>query len=172
MHAELPGDIRSDHAGEMGAVMIYRGILAVSRYPAVREFARAHLRTEQRHLAIVKAMLLPGQRSLLLPLWRVAGWFTGSLRNVLKACQADKVHHRDEAHALRAGDRLLQGAAWHGCVSMAGVHAAAFTALIRASRRRDAWLGGAVEGEDSFPLMDGEHLAADRMFFAALTSRS
>jgi hypothetical protein len=30
-----------------------------------------------------------------------------------------------------------------------GVHAAAFTALIRASRRRGAWLGGAAEGEKS-----------------------
>jgi hypothetical protein len=56
--------------------------------------------------------------------------------------------------------------------SISGVHAAVFTALIRASRRRGAWLGGAVEGEDSFPLMDGEHLAANRIFFAALTSRS
>ncbi len=53
-----------------------------------------------------------------------------------------------------------------------GVHAAAFTALVRASRRRDAWLGGAVEGEDSFPLTDGDDLAANRIFFAALTSRS
>ncbi len=41
VHADLPGDIRSDHAGETGAVMIYRGILAASRDPAVREFARA-----------------------------------------------------------------------------------------------------------------------------------
>jgi hypothetical protein len=57
-----------------------------------------------------------------------------------------------------------------GCLS--GVHAAAFTALIRASRRRGAWLGGAAEGDDSFPLTEGEHLAPDRMFFAALTSRS
>jgi len=54
----------------------------------------------------------------------------------------------------------------------AGVHAAAFTALIPASRRQAAWLGGAAEGEDSFPLTDGEHLAANRIFLAALTSRS
>jgi ubiquinone biosynthesis monooxygenase Coq7 len=79
----------------------------------------------------------------LLPLWQVAGWFTGflpalfgsgavyatidavetfvdchyeeqirklpatglagALRSVLLACQADEVHHRDEARALRAG---------------------------------------------------------------------
>jgi hypothetical protein len=53
-----------------------------------------------------------------------------------------------------------------------GVHAAAFTALILASRRRGAWHGGAAEGEDSFPHTDGEHLAANRIFLAALTSRS
>jgi hypothetical protein len=53
-----------------------------------------------------------------------------------------------------------------------GVHVAAVSALIAASRRRDAWLGGAPDGEDSFPLTDGEHLAASTMFFAALTSRS
>jgi hypothetical protein len=48
----------------------------------------------------------------------------------------------------------------------------AFTALILASRRRDAWHGGEAEGEDSFPHTDGEHLAANRIFLAALTSRS
>jgi D-alanyl-D-alanine carboxypeptidase len=65
---------------------------------------------------------------------------------------------------------FLRDAGMHS--TFPGVHAAAFTALIRASRRRDAWLGGAAEGEDSFPQTDGEHLAADKMFFAALTSRS
>jgi hypothetical protein len=53
-----------------------------------------------------------------------------------------------------------------------GVHAAAFTALIRASRGRDAWLGGAVEGESSVPQMGGEHPPANRIFIAALTSLS
>ena len=37
----LIGDLRSDHAGETGAVAIYLGILAVSRDPAVRQFALA-----------------------------------------------------------------------------------------------------------------------------------
>ena len=75
----LIGDIRSDHAGETGAVMIYRGILAGSRDPAVRRFAGAHMATEQRHLELLDRMLLPGQRSLLLSVWRVAGWLTGFL---------------------------------------------------------------------------------------------
>jgi len=36
----------------------------------------------------------------------------------------------------------------------------------------DAWRGGAVEGESSFPQTDGDDLAADKMFFAALASLS
>jgi ubiquinone biosynthesis monooxygenase Coq7 len=81
----LRGDIRSDHAGETGAVMIYRGVLAGSRDPVVVAFARAHLATEQRHLAIIEALLPPGQRSLLLPLWRIAGWLTGFLPAIVNA---------------------------------------------------------------------------------------
>ena len=57
-------------------------------------------------------------------------------------------------------------------IARAGAHAAAFSALIRASHRLDVWLGGATESDDSFPLTDGGHLPADRMFRAALTSRS
>ena len=45
--------LRSDHAGETGAVQIYRGILAVTRLADVRNFARHHLATEQRHLQLM-----------------------------------------------------------------------------------------------------------------------
>ena len=135
----LIADLRSDHAGETGAVAIYLGILAVTRDPEIRYFAQAHLATEREHLARLGALLPPGQRSALLPLWRVAGWLTGflpalfgpravyatidavetfvdrhyaeqvcklpvhgpggALRALLIACQADEVHHRDEARA-------------------------------------------------------------------------
>lgn len=75
----LIADLRSDHAGETGAVFIYRGILAVARDPALRSFAQHHLATESDHLAQIEAWLPPAQRSRLLPLWRVAGWVTGAL---------------------------------------------------------------------------------------------
>jgi demethoxyubiquinone hydroxylase (CLK1/Coq7/Cat5 family) len=81
--ARLPGDLRSDHAGETGAVQIYRGILAVSRDPAVRAFAEHHLVTEQRHLAVIEALVPAVPRSRLLPLWRPAGWVTGALPALL-----------------------------------------------------------------------------------------
>lgn len=76
---DLAGDLRSDQAGETGAVWIYRGLLAVSRDAGVREFATRHLATEQSHLDKVSAVLLWPQRSRLLPGWRVAGFATGAL---------------------------------------------------------------------------------------------
>ncbi len=72
-------ELRTDHAGETGAVMIYRGVLAVSRDPALREFAQHHLATEQRHLELIEQVVPPRWRSRLLPLWRVSGWLTGAL---------------------------------------------------------------------------------------------
>jgi 3-demethoxyubiquinol 3-hydroxylase len=77
--AALIADLRTDHAGESGAVMIYRGILAITRDAGVRHFAQGHLATEARHLAQIEPLLAPRQRSRLLPLWRVAGWLTGAL---------------------------------------------------------------------------------------------
>ena len=147
--------------------MIYRGILAGSRDPAIRRFATAHLATEQGHLDLLGALLPAGQRSALLPIWRIAGWLTGflpalagpratyatidavetfvdhhyeeqiakldatgpasALRRALLACQADEVHHRDEARTMQTArpGRLL--AAWMqavGAGSRAAVSAA------------------------------------------------
>ncbi len=76
---EMLPALRSDHAGETGAVYIYRGILAVTRSSEVRSFARHHLATEQRHLEIMAQLLPREQHSRLLPLWRFAGWLTGML---------------------------------------------------------------------------------------------
>lgn len=77
--ADLVADLRSDHAGETGAVWIYRGILAVARDDGVRAFAQAHLGTEQRHLALIEDWLPEDARSRLLGPWRLAGWLTGAL---------------------------------------------------------------------------------------------
>ncbi len=74
----LVADLRSDHAGETGAVQIYRGMLAVSRDPAVRRFALAHIRTELRHLRFLDRWLPRRHHSRLLPVWRAAGWLLGA----------------------------------------------------------------------------------------------
>lgn len=75
----LWAELRSDQAGETGAVAIYRGVLAVTRDAAVRTFAERHLATEREHLRQVDAWLPVERRSRLLPAWRVAGWLTGAL---------------------------------------------------------------------------------------------
>ena len=75
----LVRELRSDHAGETGAIAIYRGILAVSRSATLRTFASAHLKTEQDHLALIETILPARSRSVLLPLWRVAGFLTGAM---------------------------------------------------------------------------------------------
>ena len=77
--AWLEAELRSDHAGETGAVMIYRGILAVSRVPEVRAFAQAHMETEAGHLRLIEQVLPREKHSVLLPIWRVAGWLTGAI---------------------------------------------------------------------------------------------
>lgn len=72
-------ELRSDHAGETGAVMIYRGILAVARDIEVRRFASEHLATEREHLQLMEALVPQVRRSRLLGVWRLAGWMTGAL---------------------------------------------------------------------------------------------
>lgn len=112
----LIADLRTDHAGETGAVMIYRGVLAVSRDAGVRRFAQAHLATEAGHLAQIEPLLAHRWRSRLLPLWRVAGWLTGALpalagpRAVYATIEAVETfvdHHY--AEQIAAIDRLDPG---------------------------------------------------------------
>ena len=75
----LVQELRSDHAGEVGAVAIYEGILAVSRNAEVIAFAGEHLQTEQVHRQFFNDFLPPRQQSRLLPLWRLSGWLLGAL---------------------------------------------------------------------------------------------
>ncbi len=82
LSAHLERELRSDHAGETGAVFIYRGIAAVARWRKDEEliaFSARHGATESEHLRLVEAWLPPARRSRLLGPWRVAGWLTGAL---------------------------------------------------------------------------------------------
>lgn len=79
----LQQELRSDHAGEYGAVMIYRGVLAVSRDASVRQFAEQHLLSEEKHLAVMDTIIPASGRTRLLPVWRVMGWLTGALPALL-----------------------------------------------------------------------------------------
>lgn len=126
----LKRELRTDHAGETGAVMIYRGILAVSRDAAVCEFARHHLATEQRHLEAMQQRVPGRWRSKLLLLWRLSGWLTGALAAVagpratyatIEAVETfvDR-HYAVQIHAI---DALLQNPHRQTQEAMAMLHA-------------------------------------------------
>ena len=72
-------ELRSDHAGETGAVAIYDGILAVAKDPALRKFAEAHRAGELRHLAFFEAWLPHHAKTRLTRLWQAAGFALGAL---------------------------------------------------------------------------------------------
>jgi len=133
-------ELRSDHAGEVGAVQIYQGIKAVARLRGDMElvqFAETHGVVEKEHLKMMEELVPVPQRSKLQVPWRIAGWLTGAIpalfgRNTvyatiqavetfvdehyqqqidklspypvfntlvgtLKKCQADEVHHKNDA---------------------------------------------------------------------------
>jgi ubiquinone biosynthesis monooxygenase Coq7 len=108
--AWLVAELRSDHAGETGAVMNYKGFLALCRDAAVRDFAQRHRATEQGHLDLLEELLPPAQRSKLLPIWRVAGWLTGALPSLFgpRAVYAtiDAVETFEDHHYQQQIDRL------------------------------------------------------------------
>mgnify|MGYP001159706951 FL=1 len=70
-------DLRTDHAGETGAVFIYKGILLVSKDNEIINFSKNHLETELKHLQVLDQILEDSQKSKLLFLWRALGFLTG-----------------------------------------------------------------------------------------------
>ena len=79
----LLSELASDHAGETGAVYIYRGAQAAlgmhSDDNTARAFVKQHLATEAQHLEYFDALLAQQHRSSLLPAWRAAGFALGWL---------------------------------------------------------------------------------------------
>jgi ubiquinone biosynthesis monooxygenase Coq7 len=72
-------ELRSDHAGECGAVYIYRGIISGSSCEDVRSLANRHLEVEREHFNSLTKIVPDREQSHLLPLWRLAGFLTGYL---------------------------------------------------------------------------------------------
>lgn len=76
--------LRVDHAGELGAVFIYRGQRAILEQAGGRERTKATLeemeRQEEAHLARFDKLLTEHRvrPTLLAPLWRVAGFALGA----------------------------------------------------------------------------------------------
>jgi ubiquinone biosynthesis monooxygenase Coq7 len=158
---EMVEDIRSDHAGETGAVRIYQGILAVSRDPGVRAFATKHLATERHHLELLRGCFPEHLKSRLLPLWNVAGWVTGALPALLgpravyatiDAVETFVDHHYqaqlDRIDALRAGAGAGTGCAvtldrWRALIRYCQADEISHRDEARAARTAPlpAWLG-------------------------------
>lgn len=104
--------IRVDHAGEFGAVQIYKGQLAVLGRTASGDLIRHMAEQEQRHLARFDALVADrGVRpTLLSPLWSVAGFALGAATALMgqkaaMACTAAveeviDAHYRDQAETL------------------------------------------------------------------------
>ena len=79
MNKLLESFLRSDHAGEVGAVYIYKGILSIAKDPALVEFSKRHLETEKEHLRKIEEVLPVSKRSKLVGIWKVAGYRLGFL---------------------------------------------------------------------------------------------
>ncbi len=106
----LRAELRSDHAGETGAVAIYNGILKVTRNPELIAFALEHREAEMEHLALIEEKVPVAGRSRLLLAWRMAGFATGFLPTLFgkKAVYAtiDAVETFVELHYSAQIDRL------------------------------------------------------------------
>lgn len=79
-------ELRASHAGETGAIWIYRGILTVNwliMNKDVKKFAQQHLHTEKQHLDGFEEIIHHFRGSLLLFFWALAGFITGFLPALL-----------------------------------------------------------------------------------------
>ena len=128
----LDQELRASHAGETGAVFIYRGALAAhallkpfrskSTYNALHAFATQHLKTEQSHVALFEEDLPNFRGSFLLIFWMIAGFLTGFIPALLGAnwfyytiyCVERFV---DEHYESQCADLATLGAQYHDVVT-------------------------------------------------------
>ena len=92
--ARAVSDLRSNHAGEWGAVKIYEGAEMAAQWrlsctvdsralvdlTTLINFVQRHRDSESKHLLLMSEMLEPNLRTRLLPLWSVAGFLLGAVR--------------------------------------------------------------------------------------------
>ena len=115
-HIQL-AELRTDHAGELGAVWIYKGILFVTKDKELREFAEEHLATESQHFRFFQEGLPRAYQSLLSPVWKMAGWMLGAIpalfgRNVvyntIDAVETFVVqHYEEQLNLMPSGLRVV-----------------------------------------------------------------
>lgn len=87
MHLKLPKFLisyfRTNHAGETGAVYIYKGILKISKDKDIINFSKKHLTTEKSHLQKIEKIFPIQNVSRLIFLWKILGFLTGFIPALL-----------------------------------------------------------------------------------------
>ncbi len=73
----LLSHFRTNHAGETGAIYIYKGILSVTKHKDIIKFSNEHLKTELTHLMKIEKIMPKQNISKLIFLWKILGFFTG-----------------------------------------------------------------------------------------------
>ncbi len=76
---EMLAWMRSNHAGETGAVWIYKGARYVFWNHDIAAMAQEHGENEKRHLVVMEHLVDKHNHSKLLPLWRISGFVLGLL---------------------------------------------------------------------------------------------
>ena len=71
--------MRSNHAGETGAVWIYKGSSCVFWNKKISKMSKEHILTETNHLIVMENLLTSNEKSKLLFLWRIMGFVLGFL---------------------------------------------------------------------------------------------
>ena len=114
--------MRSNHAGETGAVWIYKGAACAFWSKRIMAMAKEHGLNEKRHLIVMEHLLDKPHRSRLIILWRLSGFMLGllpslfgyrafcitiqflyqhqanpELRSVLERCCDEEVEHQRDA---------------------------------------------------------------------------
>jgi ubiquinone biosynthesis monooxygenase Coq7 len=115
---DLERMIRVDHAGEYGAVQIYRGQLAVLGHTASGDTIRHMEAQEQEHLAAFDRLVAENnvRPTVLAPVWNVAGYALGAVTALMgqkaaMACTAAVEEVIDEHYGRQAAALESDGAA-------------------------------------------------------------
>ena len=79
----MVGWMRSNHAGETGAVWIYLGAKCIFWNKKIKVMSKEHYQTEKNHLIIMNHLLSNKSKSKLLILWRILGFSLGFISALL-----------------------------------------------------------------------------------------
>jgi ubiquinone biosynthesis monooxygenase Coq7 len=80
---EMKQEMRSNHAGELGAVFIYKGakkaldMKKILKNDPMYIFVETHLQTENYHLEIMEQLVDKSERTKLQTLWKISGFALG-----------------------------------------------------------------------------------------------